>query len=227
MKVYHGSYTEIRTIDFSFCHKKRDFGRGFYVTKLREQAEYWAIRRGDDNDTEGIVTEFKFDEFFFDDEDLKVLRFEGYNDEWLDFVVLNRLNTEKQQVHDYDIVEGPVADDDIATRVYAYMKGKVSKKQFLKALTRKQPTHQICFCTTASLQALEYTDSRVEWNIEAIAAGAVKQLMIDSHIDEMKATDLFFTSDTFLRLSDKATALYLKPWQEIYELLKKELKISD
>jgi hypothetical protein len=131
MKVYHGSYTEIRTIDFSFCRKKRDFGKGFYVTKLREQAEYWATRKGDDNDTEGIVTEFEFHEYFFNDEDLKVLRFDNYNEEWLDFIVQNRLNTGEKQAHDYDIVEGPVADDDIATRVYAYIKGKVSKKQFL------------------------------------------------------------------------------------------------
>jgi hypothetical protein len=65
MKVYHGSYTAIETIDFSFCHKKRDFGRGFYVTKIRTQAEYWATRKGEDNDTDGVVTEFNFDEDFF------------------------------------------------------------------------------------------------------------------------------------------------------------------
>jgi hypothetical protein len=41
MKVYHGSYTVIDTIDFSFCQIKRDFGKGFYVTKFREQAQVW------------------------------------------------------------------------------------------------------------------------------------------------------------------------------------------
>ena len=76
MKVYRGSYVAIEHIDFSFCRKWRDFGRGFYVTKIREQAEYWAIRKGDDNDTEGILTGFEFDESFFDDEDLKTLRFD-------------------------------------------------------------------------------------------------------------------------------------------------------
>jgi hypothetical protein len=49
MKVYHGSYTAIDTIDFSFCRKRRDFGEGFYVTKILSQAEYWATRKGEDN----------------------------------------------------------------------------------------------------------------------------------------------------------------------------------
>lgn len=44
MKVYHGSYTEIETIDLTKGELQRDFGRGFYVTKLREQAEYWGTR---------------------------------------------------------------------------------------------------------------------------------------------------------------------------------------
>ena len=74
MKVFHGSYTAIENIDFSFCRKRRDFGKGFYVTKIRNQAEYWAIRKGDDND--GVVTVFEFDQSSFDDEDLKTLRFE-------------------------------------------------------------------------------------------------------------------------------------------------------
>jgi hypothetical protein len=68
MKVYHGSYMAIENIDFSFSRKRRDFGRGFYVTKLLSQAEYWAARKGDDNDTEGVVTEFDFDEDSFDEQ---------------------------------------------------------------------------------------------------------------------------------------------------------------
>ncbi len=51
MKVYHGSYTEIETIDFSFCQTKRDFGKGFYVTKYYEQAEVWAQRKGNEKKT--------------------------------------------------------------------------------------------------------------------------------------------------------------------------------
>ena len=49
MKVYHGSYTAIETIDFSFSQIKRDFGKGFYVTKFREQAEVWSVRKARDH----------------------------------------------------------------------------------------------------------------------------------------------------------------------------------
>ena len=60
MKVYNGSYIEIETIDLSKGELQRDFGRGFYVTKLTEQAEYWATRKGNFNKTKGCVTESTF-----------------------------------------------------------------------------------------------------------------------------------------------------------------------
>ena len=115
MKVYHGSYIEIDVIDLSLCETGKDFGRGFYVTKLCEQAEFWAKKKGNRKGKSSFVTEYDFDEFFLESSDMiKVLRFEDYNEEWLDFVVLNRKNKSRHQVHDYDIVEGPVADDKVA-----------------------------------------------------------------------------------------------------------------
>ena len=223
MKVYHGSYMAIENIDFSFCRRKRDFGRGFYVTKILSQAEYWAARKGDDNDTEGVVTEFEFDDDFFEDDDFKVLRFDGYSDEWLDFVALNRQNNKKQQVHDYDLVEGPVADDDIATRVYDYVAKKVSKKQFLKELKRKTPTHQICFCTVQSLQALKLHKEKIDAETVHIDNDVVKALIIDYGKTEAEAMDLYYTSKTYTQLADETTGLYLKSWQEVYKMLQTEL----
>ena len=225
MKVYHGSYTAIENIDFSFCKKRRDFGKGFYATKLFSQAEYWAIRKGEDNDTEGVVTEFEFDESFFEDEDFKVLRFKAYNEEWLDFVVKNRLNKKDSQLHDYDIIEGPVADDDIATRVYDYIKRKVSKKQFLNELTRKSSTHQLCFCTVQSLQALELHKEKIDTKTVHIDNDVVQALMSDYGMKDTEATKIYYTSNIYTQLADESMELYLKSWTEIYDMLKKELKI--
>jgi len=224
MKVYHGSYTVIEDIDFSFCRKRRDFGKGFYVTRLLSQAEYWAMRKGEDNDTEGVVTIFEFDESFFDDKDLKVLRFDGYSDKWLDFVVQNRLNKKETQAHDYDIIEGPVANDDIATRVYDYLEGKVSKKQFLRELARRTPNHQICFCTLQSLQALTLPKGKVDVEIIHIDNNIVKALMKDFGKTEVEATDMYYSSQTYTKVADETTKFYQKPWTEIYKLLKQELK---
>jgi len=50
----------------------------------------------------------------------------------------------------------------------------------------------------------------------------IEKLMLDFQIDEMQATDLFYSSKIFIQLEDETTELYLKPWQEIYEMLKKE-----
>jgi hypothetical protein len=224
MKVYHGSYVAIENIDFSFCYIRRDFGRGFYVTKFREQADYWAKRKGARQKNEGVVTEFEFDEYAFRNKFLKVLRFEGYSNEWLDFVVSNRKNTSEQQAHDYDIVEGPVADDDITRRIINYLNEEISKEQFLSDLTYI-PSHQICFCTVQSLQALGLSKYKVDSKIMNIDNEIVKALMTDFGITETEATDIHYTSTTYTHLADETTEYYLKPWTEIYDILKKELKI--
>jgi hypothetical protein len=226
MRVYHGSYTKIDVIDLEKCEIGKDFGRGFYVTKIREQAEFWAERKGISHKADGYVTEFDFNENAFQYFHLKVLQFSGYNEEWLDFVAMNRNPKAKQPSHDWDIVEGPVADDKIATRINDYLKGKLSKQDFLEELKFSKETHQICFCTARSLQMLEFTNKNpdIYYYIKKIAERVTEILIVDYKMKEENAVDLFFASATFARLSDKDTELYKKPWQEIYEMLKQELK---
>jgi len=223
MKVYHGSYTEIDIIDLSLCETGKDFGQGFYVTKLREQAEFWAKKKGSRKGKSGVVSEFEYNENFGHITKLKTLYFEDYNEEWLEFVVLNRKNDTKQQAHDYDIVEGPVADDKVATEVDRYIEGLITKEQFLRDLTHN-PSHQICFCTMQSLQALSQPKGKIDIAIYDIGDNVVRSLMIDYDINELEAADRYYTSNTYTQLADESTEFYKKTWQEIYELLKKELK---
>ena len=230
MKVYHGSYTAISLIDLSKCEKHKDFGQGFYVTRFRKQAEEWAEKIGQKNDTQGVVTEFDFFESAFTSWNYKVLRFEDYSDEWLDFVVLNRNPKNENPAHDYDIVEGPVADDKIQRRLDKYLKGKIPRNIFLEELQHHEETHQICFCTQRALMMLENeTDTSIDYlfNIEDIGEIIIESLMLDYSIDEEKATDIFFSSQTFTQLSNETNKLFKKSWQEIYELLKVELKTID
>jgi len=223
MKVYHGSYTAIETIDFSYCQIKRDFGKGFYVTKFRDQAEIWSKRKGKEHRSEAVVTEFDFSELFFRDKDLKVLRFDDYNEEWLDFVVLNRKNEDEQQAHNYDIVEGPVADDRIAEDVDKYVEGLISKEKFLSDLIRN-PSHQMCFCTMQSLQALSQPKGKIDIAIYDIGNNIVQSLMTNYGMNELEATDKYYTSNTYTQLANETTEFYKKDWTEIYELLTQELK---
>jgi hypothetical protein len=225
MKVYHGSYTAIDKIDLEQCEVGRDFGRGFYVTNIHSQAEYWAKRKGRRKHTDGAITEFEFDERICRIMKMKTLRFEGYNDKWLDFVVINRINKDESQAHDYDIVEGPVADDDIAARVYDYVAKKVSREQFLRELTYKPLSHQICFCTVQSLQSLELHKEKIDVETIHIDNDIVKSLMTDFVLSELEATDIYYKSKIYTLLADETTQYYLKPWQEIYQMLITELKI--
>ena len=132
MILYHGSYTEIRVIDLKKSKPYKDFGKAFYLTKYYEQAEIWANRLAGEYKKKGIVTEFEFDEYAYEDESLKVLKFDKYDEQWLDFVVFNR--NKRNPTHEYDIVEGPVADDDVTQRIETYLEGKITKKEFLSEL---------------------------------------------------------------------------------------------
>ncbi|GHS93631.1 hypothetical protein AGMMS50239_25750 [Bacteroidia bacterium] len=63
----------------------------------------------------------------------------------------------------------------------------------------------------------------INFSIEDISEPIVEHLILDLQIDEEKAADLFYSSATFTQLADTKTKLYEKTWQEIYQMLKKEL----
>jgi hypothetical protein len=123
-------------------------------------------------------------------------------------------------------VEVPVADDRISRQIDNYIEGKISRDKFLSMLRHETPTHQICFCTADSLLMLEYQDKSIDisYEISEISEPLVESLIVDNQIDEIQATDLFYNSKTFEKLADERTFLYKKQWQEIYEMLRQELK---
>jgi hypothetical protein len=155
MKVYHCNSVEIIDINLSKYEVYRDFGKDFYVTNICKQAEYWAERKGEDNNMEGYVTEFEFVETAFEHWSFKVFRFNDYAEECLDFAVMNRNRNMPVPVHDYDIVERPVTDNKVTQRIWFYLEGAISIETFLEELKFFRHTHRICFCTQRSLQAPE------------------------------------------------------------------------
>jgi hypothetical protein len=227
MKVYHGSYLKIEKIELARCLPQKDFGQGFYVTKFRHHAENWAKVMGRKHQREGVVTEFDYTESPFAKRICKIKHFDDYNEEWLDFVVANRQNEGEKAIHEFDIVEGPVADDKVQNRIRDYLNGKILKQDFLQELIYHEQTHQICFCTKVSLQLLKNTDTVRVSTFAHIGEPIVEKLVTDFDIDEQTATDKFFSSDTFAQLSDTATDLSEKHWTEIYEMLKQELQYND
>ncbi len=84
MILYHGSFLAIEQPDLRHSRPNVDFGRGFYVTPLYEQAGKWCEkfkRRGKD----GIISRYEYDEGR--EEELKILKFDSYSEKWLDFIL--------------------------------------------------------------------------------------------------------------------------------------------
>jgi len=217
MLVYHGSYVKIDKIDLTKCSPNKDFGRGFYVTKFIDHAESWAKVKGKRNKTNGVITEFLYYDSPFTEHLCKVKHFNAYSEEWLDFVVLNR--DPMSNMHDYDIVEGPIANDKIQSRIFDFLNGRVNKKDFLSELVYHEDTHQICFCTLKSLLTLKSRDHSPTSDFAYICEEILKKLMLDQNIDELMAMDIFYESDTFKQLAITNTDLHQYSWQEIYKQL--------
>ena len=226
MRVFHGSYVAIEEVNLELAKSGKDFGRGFYVTKFRSQAEYWSKRKGKEEGTEGVVTEFDFHGCAYIEEELKVLRFDDYSEKWFDFIMLNRANEQKEQAHDYDIVEGPVADDAVTRRISDYLRGDISREQFLQELKFKKPTHQICFCTVQALLMLTFVNDGADGKIIHTDDDVVETLMENFGWTEEQATYKYYLSETYTKFADESTGLYQKPWNEIYELLLQELNLK-
>lgn len=147
MELYHGSgiaveYPEIRKTKYT-----KDFSWGFYCTKSYEQAYRWARRRHEN----GVISIYRYTE----NASLKKLFFSEMSDQWLDFIAECRAG----YVHDYDIVEGPMADDEVWNYVNDYLRGEISRSLFWEFARFKHPTHQLSFHTLQALQCLVFVRS--------------------------------------------------------------------
>lgn len=153
MIVYHGSYIEVKVPDLLHSREKVDFGRGFYTTSIYTQAEKWCEkykRQG----KKGIVSRYTFDESAY--QELKILKFETYNEEWLDFILKCRTG---KDTTDYDVVIGGIANDKVFNTVELYFDKLIDKNETIRRLRYEKPNLQICFRTPKALEYLHYEGS--------------------------------------------------------------------
>lgn len=142
--IYHGSMVAVPEPEIRITKFHKDFYYGFYCTVIKQQAERWATRFGED----GYISIYRYS----GNNNLKKLRFDDMTEEWLDFIVACRLG----KPHTYDIVEGPMANDTIFNYVQGFVDGKISRAAFWELARFKKPTHQISFHTIAALQTIHY-----------------------------------------------------------------------
>ncbi|MBF1626955.1 MAG: DUF3990 domain-containing protein [Prevotella sp.] len=140
MRVYHGATAEIR---FPLVHVGRrdlDFGKGFYVTPIMEQASSWACRPANkhkehwlnvyDIDYNAVISEFRSKTFH------------SYNEEWLDFILSCRQGEDKWKA--FDFIEGGIANDRIFSTIELYTSHLISKQEALSRLIYENPNQQMC-----------------------------------------------------------------------------------
>ena len=147
MEVYHGSTVIVENPEIRIEKFNKDFYFGFYCTIMENQAIRWATRFGD-----GIVNVFEYTP----NDSLKILKFEKMTEEWLDFIIACRSGTP----HDWDIVEGPMADDTIYNYIQEFQDGKISREAFWTLAKFRYPTHQISFNTKKALETIKFKKAR-------------------------------------------------------------------
>lgn len=145
--LFHGRRVIVEYPEIRIQRYQKDFSWGFYCTDIERQAGRWATKFG----TAGIVNVYSFD----DQAALSMKRFPEMTEEWLDFVAACRSGIP----HNYDVVEGPMADDTIFNYVQSFLDREISRAAFWELARFKHPTHQISFHTAKALAALTFERS--------------------------------------------------------------------
>ncbi|MDR2719413.1 MAG: DUF3990 domain-containing protein [Nitrososphaerota archaeon] len=152
MILYHGSNTKIVEVDLSKARPLKDFGRGFYLTEIKNQAEKMAIRVSDRFGGKPCVSTFELSAEIFNDKTLNILKFNGPSREWALFVMNNRektfSNIENKLYNGdnkYDLVIGAVANDDLVETFNLFQRGFINVEELIKQITYKNLTNQYSF----------------------------------------------------------------------------------
>ncbi|MGM9699567.1 MAG: DUF3990 domain-containing protein [Prevotella sp.] len=138
MLIYHASDTIVNNPDTMHSRTNLDFGKGFYATVIREQAELYAQRFILRN-RKGILNVYEYNPT----EALNIKCFDTYDSEWLDFVAACRMGEDVYK--QYDVICGGIANDRVFNTLDLYFSNQMTKEEALKRLIFEKPNQQLCF----------------------------------------------------------------------------------
>lgn len=158
MLLYHGSTMAVRKPIVSRGRGKTDFGKGFYTTTSREQAEKWAQIKRDrmGDEAHAIVSVFELDDAVLNNSAYHTRHFDGATAEWLDFVVGNRRG---EVHHNFDLIMGPVANDRLYATITLYENGILDANAAIEQLNTHQLFDQLSFHTTKACKLLTFVET--------------------------------------------------------------------
>jgi hypothetical protein len=155
MILYHGTNTDFETIDLSKSMPNKDFGRAFYLTDLKPQAEQMAATKVLLSGGISQVLTYQFDEELLSSTSLNVKIFKEYSKEWAEFIFANRDLDPMDFQHPYDIVYGPIADDRVGVQIRKFRDRYITIDELITALRyMKGITFQYAFCTNKAIDKL-------------------------------------------------------------------------
>lgn len=155
MKLYHSSNCDFQTVDLEASKPNKDFGKAFYVSENATEIEPVGKAKVLLQGGKYALHTFDFDDKCLTDGSLKVKKFEGYTKEWAEFIFANR--DHKQDFHhDYDVVYGPIANDNVGEQIRKFRSLRIPLDQFLAELKyAKGITFQYAFCTQKAVDKLK------------------------------------------------------------------------
>lgn len=155
MILYHGSDVEVKNPTIIKTEKGRDFGFGFYLTPIKEQAERMAKRKKKINKSKtAIVSIFEWDEKI---DEVIYKKYLEPNLEWLEMII--KCRSDMSYRHDYDIVSGKIADDSVGETVLFVIEGILRKEDAIEKLKFQKINSQVAFCTEKALNHLTFKNS--------------------------------------------------------------------
>lgn len=153
MRLYHGTNVDFDLIDIEKSNPYKDFGKGFYLTDIKEQAERMALRKVKFFGGVPVIQVYDLDEAALQMEKLKVKVFSEPSEEWAVFIHNNR-NRALDFHHDYDVVIGPIANDGVAYLLGRYEEGTITLPELVRGLEFKQLNNQYFLGTQKALDLL-------------------------------------------------------------------------
>lgn len=143
------------SIYLNHSQRGKDFGCGFYLSESKTQAEEMAKFKVQLFGGQTIVQSYKFDEAHLNDGTLRFLRFDGYSKDWATFILANRQNKNADNIHDYDIVYGPIANDKVGAQIRNVIEQNIDMVTFLERLKyMKGITFQYFFGSEKAIQMM-------------------------------------------------------------------------
>lgn len=149
LEVYHAGTERVETPDCKRGRTNLDFGQGFYITDIYDQAYNFAQVKSRDRKQPGLINTYLLDRKRILEE-ARVKIFDAYDEDWLEFIVACRSGKNIWQQYDY--IEGGVANDRVIDTVNMYIQGFIPQERALQNLRYLKPNNQICILNQELLE---------------------------------------------------------------------------